>query len=114
MTPLENGIPCFWNIALQKAKYFIVNKKDEEILKFLKDIKIDYKDDKVSFSVTFTFNPNDYFNNATITKTYVYNEDQDLEKVESTQINWSSDDKNPMKELKKKQKKSISSLIDRG
>ena len=103
---MENGVPAFWNIALQKSKFFFTNKKDEEVLKLLKDIRIDYNDDKVSFTVTLKFEPNDYFNNTEIKKTYFFNEDNELDKVESTLINWTSEEKNPMKELKKKQKKS--------
>lgn len=112
-TPLEKGIPSFWNIALQKSKYFYLNKKDEEIMKFFNDICMNFREDKVSFSVTFKFAPNEYFNNAEITKTYFLNEYQEVERVESTLINWTSDEKNPMKELKKKQKKSIILLIFR-
>jgi nucleosome assembly protein 1-like 1 len=106
-TPLENGIPSFWNIALQKSKYFFLNQKDEMVMKFLKDITMEFKEDKVSFTITFKFEPNDFFNNAEITKTYFLNEYQEVERVESSLINWTSDEKNPMKEMKKKQKKSI-------
>ena len=67
---------------------------------------MDLKDDTVSFSVVFKFDPNDYFNNLELVKTYHYNENQELERVESSAINWNSDEKNPMKELKKKKKKS--------
>jgi hypothetical protein len=105
-TPLEKGIPSFWNIALQKSKYFYFNQKDESVMKFFKDICMEFKEDKVSFSVTFKFEPNEFFNNVEITKTYFLSEYQEVDRVESSLINWTSDEKNPMKEMKKKQKKS--------
>lgn len=105
-TPLEKGVPNFWEKALLISKYFYTNKNDEAILKFLTDIRMDFKEDKISFSITFKFDPNDFFNNVEIVKTYHFNENQELEKVESTAINWVSEEKNPMKELKKKKKKS--------
>ena len=75
-------------------------------MKFFKDICMEFKEYKVSFSVTFKFEPNEFFNNVEITKTYFLSEYQEVDRVESSLINWTSDEKNPMKEMKKKQKKS--------
>jgi len=46
-----------------------------------------------------------FFNNVELSKTYFYNETQELLKVESTIINWASEEKNPTKVLNKKVKK---------
>ena len=67
---------------------------------------MEFKEDKVSFSVFFKFDPNNYFNNVELMKTYYFDENQEVTKVEASPINWVSDEKNSMKALKKKQKKS--------
>jgi len=104
-TPTETGVPSFWNRALINSKYFYTNKNDEEILKFLNEVRMEFKEDKVSFTVFFRFDTNTYFNNVELSKSFFYNETQELLKVESTIINWASDEKNPTKVLAKKTKK---------
>lgn len=110
-TPLELGVPNYWQTAFINSKYFYTNKNDEEILKSLRDIRIEFKDDKVSFTVIFKFDPNNYFNNVELMKTYFFDDNQDLTKVEASPINWVSDEKNSTKALKKKQKKSKISKV---
>jgi len=104
-TSTESGVPSFWNRALINSKYFYTNKNDEEILKFLNEVRMEFKEDKVSFTVTYRFDTNTFFNNVELSKTYFYNETQELLKVESTIINWASEEKNPTKVLNKKVKK---------
>lgn len=67
---------------------------------------MEIKEDKISFTVYFNFNTNPYFSNTEIYKSFIYNESQDLIRVESSSINWNSNDVNPTKTLKKVQKKS--------
>jgi len=104
-SPLETGIPGFWQKAVTNAKFFCINKKDEKVLTFLKDVRIEMKEDKLSFSVIFHFNPNEYFSEVELTKIYVYNEEQVLQSTEASYITWQSDEKNATKETKKKNKK---------
>jgi hypothetical protein len=102
----EVGIPDFWQKALYNAKYFYSNEKDETILKNLKDVRMEFKEDKISFSFILTFNPNPFFSNTEISKTYIFNNSQEIIKTESPTINWTSNELNPTKMLKKTQKKS--------
>ena len=69
-------------------------------------MRIAFKDDKLSFTVFYGFSPNPYFANTEITKTYIYNESQELIKIESSTINWVSDQVNSTKILKKTKKTS--------
>jgi len=90
---------------LINAKFFYTNDKDEGVLKYLKDVNLEFKTDKVSFIVHFVFDANPFFTNTELTKTYIYNDSQELIKVESSTINWASVEVNPTKILKKTQKK---------
>jgi len=71
----------------------------------LKDVNIEFKADKASFTVHFVFDANPFFSNTDITKSFIYNDSQELIKIESATIAWVSDDVNPTKILKKTQKK---------
>jgi len=104
-TATEAGVPGFWHKALTNSKFFYTNDKDEGVLKFLKDVNLEFKTDKASFTAHFVFEANPYFSNTDITKSFIYNESQELIKIESSTIAWASDDVNPTKILKKTQKK---------
>ena len=67
---------------------------------------MEFKEDKISFSFILTFNPNPFFSNTEISKTYIFNNSQEIIKTESPTINWTSNELNPTKMLKKTQKKS--------
>ncbi|RKP24813.1 hypothetical protein SYNPS1DRAFT_4467, partial [Syncephalis pseudoplumigaleata] len=68
------GIPEFWLTGLKNHAGLceMITEMDEEPLKALRDIKIEYTEDKPGFSLIFEFDENDYFTNATLTKTYYY------------------------------------------
>lgn len=69
------GIPEFWLSAMknQISLADLITDKDEEALKSLKDIRMEYLD-RPGFKLIFEFAPNDFFSNQTITKTYFYQE----------------------------------------
>lgn len=101
----KTGIPDYWPKVIKNAKYFVVNEKDEEILKNLIDIRLTYGEG-MNFFVEFEFKPNDYFTNTVLKKEYFYLEDRSVDRAESTQVNWTSPDKNPAKKkVTKKVKK---------
>jgi hypothetical protein len=75
---------------------------------------MEIKQDKISFTVFFAFEANTYFQNTELWKSFIYNESQDLIKIESSTINWNSNEVNPTKMLKKTQKKSNFFLILEG
>lgn len=95
----EKGIPDFWATVLTNSKdFYQVNEKDEKILKYLKDIKINYSEDKLSYTIEFIFAQNEFFKNEKLTKSYIYDiKDHQCNKIEGCVINWTSEDKIPNK-----------------
>ncbi|KAL1877103.1 hypothetical protein VTK73DRAFT_8840 [Phialemonium thermophilum] len=67
------GIPEFWLSAMknQVSLSEMITDRDEEALKRLTDIRMEYLD-KPGFRLIFEFAENDFFTNKTITKTYYY------------------------------------------
>ena len=99
LTQIESGIPDYWATVLTNSKdFYQVNVKDEKILKFLKDVKVVYFQDKLSYSIEFNFAQNEFFTNEKLTKTYLFDQkDHQCNKIEGCKINWTSDDKIPNK-----------------
>ncbi|KAI2567106.1 NAP1L1 isoform 10, partial [Pan troglodytes] len=68
------GIPEFWLTVFKNVDLLsdMVQEHDEPILKHLKDIKVKFSDagQPMSFVLEFHFEPNEYFTNEVLTKTY--------------------------------------------
>lgn len=67
------GIPEFWLSAMknQVSLAEMITDRDEEALKSLTDIRMEYLD-KPGFRLIFEFADNEFFTNKTVTKTYFY------------------------------------------
>lgn len=70
------GVPEFWLSAMknQVSLAEMITERDEEALKFLTDIRMEYLE-KPGFKLIFEFSPNEFFSNKTISKTYFYQEE---------------------------------------
>jgi len=70
------GIPEFWLSAMknQVSLAEMITDRDEEALKFLTDIRMEYLE-KPGFKLIFEFSENPFFSNKTISKTYFYQEE---------------------------------------
>ncbi|KAK9481065.1 hypothetical protein V1514DRAFT_324132 [Lipomyces japonicus] len=70
------GIPEFWLTALKNLAPLneSITENDEEALKYLTDISVEYFD-QPGFKLVFSFNENEFFSNKTISKTYFYQEE---------------------------------------
>ncbi|XP_050232644.1 nucleosome assembly protein 1;4 [Mercurialis annua] len=106
----EKGIPGFWLTAMKnnEAVGEEIMERDEGALKFLKDIKWCRIDDPEGFKLEFYFEPNPYFKNSVLTKTYQMIDDDDdpiLQKTIGTEIEWHPGKCLTKKVLKKKPKK---------
>lgn len=88
---------------------------DEPLLKKLTDIKIVYSQDPMSYTVEFYFEPNDYFENAVLTKQYFLKSKVDTEypltfegpeiyKCAGCNIDWKKGKNLTVKTIKRKQK----------
>lgn len=102
----ETPIPHYWKTAIENAKFFQINEKDKEILKYLTDVELKHEEkDKKSFTVYFHFSSNPFFEHPVLEKAYKFNKKEDtyVESM-STEIKWKGDAPN-VKIVKKKIKK---------
>jgi nucleosome assembly protein 1-like 1 len=91
------GIPEFWLSAMknQVSLAEMINDRDEEALRFLSDIRMEYLD-RPGFRLLFDFTPNDFFTNKTLAKTYYYREENGFggdfiyDHAEGDKIDWKS------------------------
>lgn len=111
------GVPEFWLTIFKNVDLLadMMQEHDEPILKHLTDVKVHYKEDPMDFMLEFFFSPNDYFENAVLTKTYHMTctpEDEDpfsfegpeIHKCKGCVIDWKKGKNVTVKTLKKKQK----------
>ncbi|CAA0821143.1 Unknown protein [Striga hermonthica] len=107
----DKGVPDFWLAAMKTNEILAegISERDEEALKFLKDIKWARIDDPKGFKLEFFFDTNPFFKNTVLTKTYhMVDEDEPiLEKAIGTQIEWYPGKCLTQKILKKKPKKGV-------
>lgn len=70
------GIPEFWLSAMknQPSLADLITERDEEALKELVDIRMEYLD-RPGFKLIFEFSENEFFTNKTLTKTYYYQDE---------------------------------------
>ena len=109
------GVPDFWLIALRNHECFAeqISEKDVAVLASLVDVTSaplppadGEGDEQFGFTLTFTFAPNDYFSNATLSKTYYFSDEEEsyLVKAVGTPIAWAAGKNTTVKVLKKKGK----------
>jgi len=116
ITESEKGVPQFWLKCLKNTAQFgtIMNKKDEEVLSFLRDITCEFKENG-SFTIIFHFNPNQYFDAPYLTREFILdNEKLTISRIVSSKIDWKSEDLNPTVEKKKKKikkKKEVKTVV---
>jgi len=80
----------YWLRVLTNHKILkdFISEEDKNILRKLKNIRSEKLDDAASFILFFEFEPNEYFTNKEIVKTYRIGTDYLLESIESTPIEW--------------------------
>jgi len=111
------GVPEFWLTIFKNVDLLadMVQEHDEPILKHLTDIKVHYKEDPMGFVLEFFFSPNDFFENAVLTKTYEMKcvpddldpfsfEGPEIHKCKGSTIEWKKGKNVTVKTVKKKQK----------
>ncbi|KIJ15775.1 hypothetical protein PAXINDRAFT_162844 [Paxillus involutus ATCC 200175] len=96
------AIPEFWLTALRNHVGLseIITERDAGALKHVTDIRLSYissDDPKPGFKITFYFDPNEYFENEVLEKTYLYQEevgysgDFVYDRAIGTEIKWKED-----------------------
>ena len=108
-------IKDFWLTALKNCDYFNINKNEEKILHFLKDIKIELHENKIDLTLIYFFEQNEFFKNNIIKKHYFYNSSNEkLEKSEYDEIIWNQNYQNiNSKEGRKENKKSFFDMFNK-
>ncbi|RCV27022.1 hypothetical protein SETIT_5G292200v2 [Setaria italica] len=105
----DKGVPDFWLNAMKNNEILAeeIQMRDEEALKYLKNIKWCRIDDPKGFKIEFSFDTNPFFKNSVLTKTYhMIDEDEPiLEKAIGTEIEWYPGKCLTQKVLQKKPKK---------
>ncbi|KAL3840807.1 hypothetical protein ACJIZ3_025398 [Penstemon smallii] len=104
------GVPDFWLTAMNSNDILAeeISERDEEALKYLKDIKWCNIDKPKGFKLEFFFSTNPFFKNSVLTKTYYMIDDGDepiLEKTIGTPVEWYPGKCLTEKVMKKKPKK---------
>lgn len=114
-TEPTKGIPEFWLSAMknQISLAEMITERDEEALKHLVDIRMEYLD-RPGFRLIFEFSENDFFTNKTITKTYYYKEENGYggdfiyDHAEGSKIDWKAEKDLTLRlESKKQRNKSM-------
>ncbi|XP_070620799.1 nucleosome assembly protein 1-like 4 isoform X2 [Erythrolamprus reginae] len=113
------GIPDFWFTIFRNVDMLceLVQEYDEPIIKHLQDIKVKFSEpgQPMSFTLEFHFEPNDYFTNSILTKTYKMKSEPDktdpfsfegpeIVDCEGCTIDWKKGKNVTVKTIKKKQK----------
>ncbi|KAI4579217.1 hypothetical protein MJG53_001087 [Ovis ammon polii x Ovis aries] len=113
------GIPEFWLTLFKNVDLLsdMVQEHDEPILKHLKDITVEFSDagQPMSFVLEFHFEPNEYFTNEVLTKTYRMRSEPDdsdpfsfdgpeIMGCTGCQIDWKKGKNVALKTIKKKHK----------
>uniref|UniRef100_A0A166ENM0 Nucleosome assembly protein n=1 Tax=Daucus carota subsp. sativus TaxID=79200 RepID=A0A166ENM0_DAUCS len=105
----EKGVPEFWVTAMKTNEILAeeISERDEEALKYLRDIKWCRIDNPKGFKLDFFFDTNPFFKNSVLTKVYHMIDDEEpiLEKAIGTEIEWYPGKCLTHKILKKKPKK---------
>ncbi|GMH22045.1 hypothetical protein Nepgr_023888 [Nepenthes gracilis] len=108
-SPEEKGVPNFWLNSMKNHEVLAeeITERDEGALKYLKDIKWCRINDPKGFKLEFFFDPNPYFKNTVLTKTYHMIDDDEpiLEKAIGVEIEWYPGKCLTQKLLKKKPRK---------
>jgi nucleosome assembly protein 1-like 1 len=112
------GIPEFWLSAMknQVSLAEMITDRDEEALKQLTDIRMEYLDCP-GFRLIFEFAENEFFTNKTITKTYYYKDESGYggdfiyDHAEGSKIDWKEEKDLTLRlESKKQRNKSMLNL----
>ncbi len=107
-------IEDYWQKVIINSRYFTITDKDKTIIKYIKKVDmVKFPENVNNFRVDFTFQPNEFFTQEVLSKTYEYDKDGVLKRAIGTDIDWKSKDKNPtIERVKKKIKKGKKTFYD--
>ncbi|KAK2356909.1 NAP1-related protein [Trifolium repens] len=94
----------FWKTAFLGHTYLrnLLSEEDQEVFKYFSSLEVEnHEDVKSGYSITFNFNPNCYFSDTKIVKTFTFNE-EGTTKITATPIQWRRGKEIPKRQKKKK------------
>jgi nucleosome assembly protein 1-like 1 len=107
----EDTIPMFWLKAMMNHEVLseVIQERDFGALACLEDVTVTYGENMDSYSLTFHFKENEWFDNETLVKSYsgvdlIMGEDSEEQEIESTKIEWKEGKSLMVEEMKVKQK----------
>ena len=112
------GVPEFWLTAMKNmiALADLITSKDEEVLRYLTDIRLSYLD-VPGFRIEFVFADNEFFTDKILTKSYFYQQEAGYggdfiyDHAEGMDIKWNEGKNLTVKiETKRQRNKSILSI----
>lgn len=100
-------IEDYWEKVIINSRYFTINDKDKNIIKYIKKVNmVKFSENVNNFRVDFIFQPNEFFTPEVLSKSYEYDKDGVLKRAIGTNIEWKSPEKNPtVDKVRKKIKK---------
>ncbi|XP_016561826.1 NAP1-related protein 1 [Capsicum annuum] len=94
-TNIIRDIPAFWSTAFLKHSILgglVSTEEDHKIFKFLSSITVEQSEDvKSGYTIIFDFEPNVYFENRKLWKTYTFLEENGHTKITTSSIQWVDD-----------------------
>lgn len=84
------SIPDFWLTAFMShpALCGLLSEEDQKIFKYLNSLDVEeFKDVKLGYSISFSFNSNPFFEDSKLTKSFTFL-DEGVTKVTATKIKW--------------------------
>ncbi|CAJ2646172.1 unnamed protein product [Trifolium pratense] len=94
---LINFIPNFWItvFSIHPALNSLLNEEDHKIFKYINSLEVeDHEDVKSGYSITFNFNPNPYFEDTKIVKSFAFL-GEGTTKITNTPIKWKEEKEIP-------------------
>lgn len=104
-------IPDFWLDCFSAVPEIaaLITEEDADALAHLVDVACSYNEDYSEYTLSFHFEPNEYFTNSVLTKRYevvpnLFDESLGLAACDGCEVNWKPGKNLTVKEIKKKQK----------
>ncbi|KAI3858084.1 hypothetical protein MKW98_029558 [Papaver atlanticum] len=85
------SIPDFWLTAFLNHPGLgdLITEDDRKVFKYLKSLDVEeFKNVKSTYSITFNFSPNPYFEDANLSKTFSFSDEGMASKITGTKIKW--------------------------
>ena len=104
LSDMQNNTKFWMKVLLNSnSTKNMINPKDLEVLKHLNNVEVLYTDTGLkNLKIIFDFEPNEYFSNTYLEKEYFFSDDNLIESINSTKIQWKNGKNYFSEKVKKK------------